>query len=51
MKEGAARGVDSKMGSEAIPGFDTVQVKGRWARWLTFWMASRAMPRSDGNPT
>lgn len=25
-------------------GFEPVQVKGRWARWLTFWLAAKPMP-------
>lgn len=32
-------------------GFDPVQVKGRWARWLTFWVAAKPKPpQDDRNP-
>lgn len=32
-------------------GFDPVQVKGRWARWLTFWVAAKPEPpQGDRNP-
>ena len=32
-------------------GFDPVQVKGHWARWLTFWVAARpGGPQGERNP-